>query len=157
MSLLRTSAAELAPVRAEPRDDAEQVTQVLRGEPVTVDERRDGCALIRTAYDYPGWVRDEMLGGDEDSDWMTRESDDPVERARQYLGTAYLWGGRRRGLLMALVAVVQVPVAVIAFVPVVHPLVHAVAFVTGLGLTAASLLYVRRTAPAGLRPARAHH
>ncbi|MFC0533815.1 hypothetical protein [Phytohabitans kaempferiae] len=67
--------------------------------------------------------------------------------------TAYLWGGRRRGLLMTLVAVVQVPVAVIAFVPIVHPVVHAVAFVTGLGLTAASLLYVRRTAPS---PAPAH-
>ncbi len=67
--------------------------------------------------------------------------------------TAYLWGGRRRGLLAALVAVVQVPVAVIAFVPIVHPLVHAVAFVTGLGLTAASLLYVRRTATAGVQPA----
>jgi len=70
--------------------------------------------------------------------------------------TAYLWGGRRRGLLVALVAVVQVPVAVIAFVPIVHPLVHAVAVVTGLCLTAASLLYVRRTVPAGARPARAH-
>jgi cell wall-associated NlpC family hydrolase len=93
MSLLRTSATELAPVRAEPRDDAEQVTQVLRGEPVTVDERRDGWALIRTAYDYPGWVRDEVLGGDEDADWMTGEGDDPVERAREYVGTPYLWGG----------------------------------------------------------------
>jgi hypothetical protein len=69
--------------------------------------------------------------------------------------TAYLWGGRRRGPLVALVAVVQVPVAVIAFVPVVHPLVHAVAFVIGLSLTAASLMYVRRTAPSPA-PAHAH-
>ena len=58
-------------MRAEPRADAEQVTQVLRGEPVTVDERQDGWALIRTAYDYPGWVREEVLGGEEDPDWMT--------------------------------------------------------------------------------------
>ena len=66
-------AADVAAVRAEPRDEAEQVTQVLRGEPVTVDERQDGWALIRTAYDYPGWVREEVLGGEEDRDWMTRE------------------------------------------------------------------------------------
>ena len=94
MSLRRTScAADVAPVRAEPRGDAEQVTQVLRGEPVTVDERQDGWALIRTAYGYPGWVREEVLGGEEDRDWMSREGDDPVERARSYLGTPYLWGG----------------------------------------------------------------
>jgi hypothetical protein len=61
--------------------------------------------------------------------------------------TAYLWGGRRRALLMALVALVQVPVAVIAFVPIVDPIVHLVAFLTALGLTAASLIYVRRYVP----------
>jgi hypothetical protein len=70
------------------------------------------------------------------------------------LWTAYLWGARRRGLLMALVAVVQVPVAVIAFVPIVHPVVHAVSFVIALGVTTASLLYVRRTATS---PAPAHN
>jgi cell wall-associated NlpC family hydrolase len=84
---------EVVPVRAEPHADAEQVTQVLRGEPLDVEERVDGWARIRTAYDYPGWVRDEVLGGEKDSDWMTREGDDPVEQARSYLGTPYLWGG----------------------------------------------------------------
>ncbi|MEV1287909.1 hypothetical protein [Micromonospora sp. NPDC049679] len=63
------------------------------------------------------------------------------------LWTAYLWGGRRRGLLLALVAMVQAPVAVIAFVPIVHPLVHAVSLVLALGLTVASLIFVRRSAP----------
>ena len=45
---------EVVPVRAEPHADAEQVTQVLRGEPLDVEERVDGWARIRTAYDYPG-------------------------------------------------------------------------------------------------------
>jgi hypothetical protein len=46
--------ADVAPVRAEPRDDAEQVTQALGREPLRVEERRDGWARIVTAYDYPG-------------------------------------------------------------------------------------------------------
>jgi cell wall-associated NlpC family hydrolase len=83
----------LAAVRAEPRDDAEQVTQVLAGEPLTVEERRDGWARIVTAYDYPGWVREEVVGGEADPAWMAAEGDDPVERARTYLGAVYEWGG----------------------------------------------------------------
>jgi gamma-D-glutamyl-L-lysine dipeptidyl-peptidase len=75
---------EVAAVRAEPSDDAERVTELLRGEPVSVEERRDGWARIVTAYDYPGWVRDEELAG---------TGGDPVEQARRYLGTPYLWGG----------------------------------------------------------------
>jgi len=93
MSRPPTSAATLAPVRAEPRDDAEQVTQVLAGEPLTVEERHDGWARIVTAYDYPGWVREEVVGGEGDPSWMSAEGDDPVERARTYLGTVYEWGG----------------------------------------------------------------
>ena len=94
MSRLPTSCgADVAAVRAEPRDDAEQVTQVLGGEPVGVEERRDGWARIVTAYDYRGWVREEVLGGEGDPAWMAAEGDDPVERARTYLGTVYEWGG----------------------------------------------------------------
>ena len=88
---------EVAPVRAEPRDDAEQVTQALRGEPLTVEERRDGWARIRTAYDYPGWVREEALDPQPPSrgsdPFLSGKGGDPVDEARAYLGTPYEWGG----------------------------------------------------------------
>jgi hypothetical protein len=76
------------------------------------------------------------------------------------LWTAYLWGVRRRSLLLALIVVVQVPVAVIAFVPIVQPVVHVVSMISALALTVASLVYVRRLAAgaewaAGVRPRRA--
>src|SRR5438552_6158077 len=75
---------EVAPVRAGPRDDAERVTELLEGEPVHVEERRDGWARIVTAYDYPGWVRAEQLAG---------RPGDPVAEARAYVGAPYEWGG----------------------------------------------------------------
>src|SRR5262245_21182767 len=73
---------ELAPIRAEPRDDAEQVTQALRGDRLDVRERADGWAAVSTSYGYPGWVREEVLCGD-----------DPVSLARTFLGSPYEWGG----------------------------------------------------------------
>jgi gamma-D-glutamyl-L-lysine dipeptidyl-peptidase len=75
---------DVAAVRAEPSDDAERVTELLRGEPVAVEGLREGWARIQTAYDYFGWVREEELGG---------SGGDAVEQARRYLGTPYLWGG----------------------------------------------------------------
>jgi hypothetical protein len=69
------------------------------------------------------------------------------------LWTAYVWRGRRRGLLLALVAVVQLPVAVIGFVPIVNPVVHLVLFATALALTGLSLAAVRRSvAPPAAQP-----
>jgi len=92
--------AEVAPVRADPRDDAEQVTQALQGETLSVEERLDGWVRIKTAYDYPGWIREKALGPAADDSWLPAERDgDPVEEARAYLGTPYEWGGMtQRGI-----------------------------------------------------------
>jgi gamma-D-glutamyl-L-lysine dipeptidyl-peptidase len=93
-----TFARQLAAVRKEPQDNAEQVTQVLAGEPVTVEEERDGWARVRTAYDYPGWIRAQDLGGEEDEKWLQTSANDPVEWARGLVGeTPYEWGGMTPG------------------------------------------------------------
>jgi hypothetical protein len=83
----------LAALRAEPRDDAEQVTQALPNEPLEVESEDGGWARVRTAYDYPGWVRVEALGGLAGGDWLVERQGDPVEEARAYLGCPYEWGG----------------------------------------------------------------
>jgi gamma-D-glutamyl-L-lysine dipeptidyl-peptidase len=59
------------------------VTELWPGEPFTVEDRRDGWARIRTAYDYPGWIPERVLG-------------DPLTHARSFLGAPYLWGGMTR-------------------------------------------------------------
>ena len=82
--MLELCLVDVAPVRAGPDDAAERVTELLRGDVVRVEERRDGWARIVTAYDYPGWVREEALA---------RRDGDPVAEARAYLGAPYLWGG----------------------------------------------------------------
>ncbi|MBG0561230.1 hypothetical protein [Actinoplanes aureus] len=60
--------------------------------------------------------------------------------------TALLWSGGRRWLLAALIAVVQIPVAVIGFVPIVDPYLHLALFALALTLTAVSLRIVRHQA-----------
>jgi hypothetical protein len=68
--------------------------------------------------------------------------------------TAFTWSrGRRSAMLLTLVAVIQIPTAVIAFVPIADPVIHTLALVTGLGVTVASLIYVRREARALARAA----
>jgi hypothetical protein len=60
--------------------------------------------------------------------------------------TALLWTGRSRWLLAGLVAVVQIPVAVIGFVPIVNPYLHLALFMIALALTGVSLRMVRNQA-----------
>jgi cell wall-associated NlpC family hydrolase len=85
--------ADIAAVRAEPREDAEQVTQALLGEPLFVHERRDGWARIETAYAYPGWIREAALAPPVGGEWPERRAGDVLAEARAYLGAPYEWGG----------------------------------------------------------------
>ena len=70
---------ERAPLRAEPGDDAEQVTQALRGDLLEVGESRDGWARVTTSDGYPGWVRKDALCGDH-----------PLSLAHSFLGAPYV-------------------------------------------------------------------
>jgi gamma-D-glutamyl-L-lysine dipeptidyl-peptidase len=88
-----TFARQLAALRAEPADGAEQLTQALAGESLRVLEERDGWARVETAYTYPGWVRRTKLGGERDPEWLRPAAVDPVAHARTLLGTRYEWGG----------------------------------------------------------------
>lgn len=85
MSRLPRSAvcvASVAALRVEPDDRAEQVTQAVFGESLTVEREQEGWARVRTTYDYPGWMRAEHLS-----------TGDPLREARAYLGAPYEWGG----------------------------------------------------------------
>ena len=80
-------------MRREPREDSEQVTQLLRGEPVSAHEHGEGWARIETAYGYPGWVREDALGPARGGEWLVRRNGDALAEARSYLGAPYEWGG----------------------------------------------------------------
>jgi hypothetical protein len=87
------SVLALTAVRAEPRDDAEQVTQLLPGEPVTLEDARHGWARIRTAYGYPGWILESAIGGAAGPAGLEPSAAEPLEHARALFGAPYLWGG----------------------------------------------------------------
>jgi cell wall-associated NlpC family hydrolase len=69
------------------------VTQLLLDEPVAVEETRDGWCRVRTAYDYPGWVRQDALVDGTGRLTSAGPYEDPIEAARSYLGAPYEWGG----------------------------------------------------------------
>jgi hypothetical protein len=66
--------------------------------------------------------------------------------------TALLWSGGSRWRLAALIGVVQIPVAIIGFVPIANPYLHLTLFGIALGLTAVSLRVVRGQARAAAVP-----
>ena len=88
-----TFARQLAPLRSEPSEEAEQVTQALPGEPLRVLEEHGEWARVETAYAYPGWARRADLGGEPAADWLRPVAADPLDQARTLLGTHYEWGG----------------------------------------------------------------
>ncbi|HCT81850.1 MAG TPA: hypothetical protein DGT23_35780 [Micromonosporaceae bacterium] len=63
--------------------------------------------------------------------------------------TAFNWTrGRRSAWLVGLIALVQIPAGVLAFVPIPDPVLHVLALLTSLALTVTSIVYVRREARA---------
>jgi cell wall-associated NlpC family hydrolase len=98
-------ASRLAPVRANPDDAGEQLTQLLPGEPAEVLAEQGEWAQVvapwqpssRDPRGYPGWVRraDLVAGSAEGSAPVTVAANGQalVDAAAAFLGTPYEWGG----------------------------------------------------------------
>lgn len=84
--------SRVAPVRVAPDASAEQVTQLLPGEPIEVVATEAGWARVVTAYAYPGWVVVDALEEGE-GEVAADSAGPPLEVALGYLGAPYLWGG----------------------------------------------------------------
>ncbi len=91
---LSSCALAVAPMRAQPSEDAEQVTQALLGERLEQRQRQGEWVYVLTAYDYGGWILADALGPPPSKPWLpARRAGDPVAEARAYLGAPYEWGG----------------------------------------------------------------
>ena len=100
------------PMRREPSDRSEMVSQLLLGETFDILERAEKWSLIRNHYDdYEGWIDNkqyilESQCGDVDRQALARVLSDRERRAvdagsspsrfaeQNYLGVPYLWGGK---------------------------------------------------------------
>jgi cell wall-associated NlpC family hydrolase len=82
----------LAPVRVAPDESAEQVTELLPGEPVDLVAAEGAWVRVITAYGYPGWVASDALE-EGDGEVAADALGPPLEVALEYLGAPYLWGG----------------------------------------------------------------
>ena len=79
-------------MRVAPDASAEQVTELLPGEPVDVVASEGEWTRVVTAYAYPGWVSADSL--EEGEGQLAPDADSPLlEIAHGYLGAPYLWGG----------------------------------------------------------------
>ena len=79
-------------MRAAPDGSAEQVTQALLHEPLRVADRVQGWARVVTAYDYSGWIREELI--EEGAGLLpSAGSGTPLDAARAFVSAAYEWGG----------------------------------------------------------------
>lgn len=61
--------------------------------------------------------------------------------------TAFSWHrGSHSRLMLALIALIQIPAGVLAFVPIPNPVLHTAALLASIGITVSSIVYVRRSA-----------
>jgi cell wall-associated NlpC family hydrolase len=94
--MVRAAVAAYAPLRRAPREDAEQTSELLRGERFRVLDLAGGWAWGCCAHDgYVGYLPVAGLGPLEQAPTPpTADGADPVAVAETLVGTPYVWGGR---------------------------------------------------------------